>query len=304
MGAPASFGPFTPGAQKDYFATTAANVISTAGDATLSVADPSATATGHLVNGAFSLPEALQAAGSTSGTYAPVGGSASPTTLKTYAAPVSNDGVTVSFKQPVKANDALRTGYVREDADLHPVDDESLDQAAAASSLAAALCGTQSASCPNWTRRAWPSPTAVISASSASSGSAGYLSSAMICATSPVVRPSGNASRTSAASSAGARRARLRVEVGDHRVVDLEGLEAAGLERQAAVGELDARRGEAHAAVRVGGLALELGRAALGGAGLVAVLLEDLLGLRVCGGGDDRVGIDAGDPGDRLAQFS
>jgi hypothetical protein len=110
LGTPASFGPFTPGAQKDYFATTVANVISTAGDATLAVADPSSTATGHLVNGAFSLPEALQAAGSTSGTYAPVGGSAAPTTLKTYAAPVSNDQVSVSFKQPVKANDALRTG--------------------------------------------------------------------------------------------------------------------------------------------------------------------------------------------------
>ena len=41
---------------------TTANVISTAGDATLSVADPSATATGHLVNGAFSLPQALQVA--------------------------------------------------------------------------------------------------------------------------------------------------------------------------------------------------------------------------------------------------
>ena len=40
LGTPASFGPFTPGAQKDYFATTAANVISTAGDAALSVADP------------------------------------------------------------------------------------------------------------------------------------------------------------------------------------------------------------------------------------------------------------------------
>ena len=53
LGTPANFGPFTPGAQKDYFATTAANVTSTAGDATLSVADPSSTNTGHLVNGAF-----------------------------------------------------------------------------------------------------------------------------------------------------------------------------------------------------------------------------------------------------------
>ena len=48
-----SSAPFTPGAQKDYFATTTANVISTAGDATLSVADPATTNTGHLVNGAF-----------------------------------------------------------------------------------------------------------------------------------------------------------------------------------------------------------------------------------------------------------
>ena len=56
LGAPATFGAFTPGVDKDYTASTTANVISTAGDATLSVADPSATATGHLVNGAFSLP--------------------------------------------------------------------------------------------------------------------------------------------------------------------------------------------------------------------------------------------------------
>ena len=53
--------PVHAGPQKDYFATTTANVISTAGDATLSVADPSTTATGQLVNGAFSLPETLQA---------------------------------------------------------------------------------------------------------------------------------------------------------------------------------------------------------------------------------------------------
>jgi hypothetical protein len=114
LGTPANFGGFTPGLQKDYFATTTANVVSTAGDAALSVADPSSTATGHLVNGAFSLPEALQAnavLGTTSnGVYAPVGGSSAPTSLLTWAAPASNDQVTIGFKQPVKANDALRTG--------------------------------------------------------------------------------------------------------------------------------------------------------------------------------------------------
>ena len=61
LGAPATFGAFAPGVGKTYTASTTANVISTAGDAALSVADPSSTATGHLVNGTFSLPEFLQA---------------------------------------------------------------------------------------------------------------------------------------------------------------------------------------------------------------------------------------------------
>jgi M6 family metalloprotease-like protein len=114
IGKPANFGGFTPGMQKDYFATTTANVISTAGDATLSVADPSTTNTGKLVNSAFALPETLQAnavLGTTSnGVYAPVGGSAAPTSLLTWAAPASDDQVAIGFKQPVKSSDALRTG--------------------------------------------------------------------------------------------------------------------------------------------------------------------------------------------------
>ena len=69
-------------------------MVSTAGDATLSVADPSATNTGHLVNGAFALPQPLQGLG----------------VVKTYNAPVSNDVATVTFKQQINANDALRTG--------------------------------------------------------------------------------------------------------------------------------------------------------------------------------------------------
>jgi hypothetical protein len=114
MGQPASFGPFTAGQAKDYTATTTANVVSTAGDAKLSVADPSATNTGHLVNGTFALPQALQAQatspGGTGSTYTPVGGSAAPTSLLTYAGPKSNDTVTLGFKQTIGQNDALRTG--------------------------------------------------------------------------------------------------------------------------------------------------------------------------------------------------
>ncbi len=114
LGTPAVFGAFTPGVGADYSASTTATVISTAGDGTLSVADPSATATGHLVNGAFSLPQALQVKGSSAAgaatAYAPVGGSASPTTVLTYAGPTSNDVVNLGFKQTIGATDALRTG--------------------------------------------------------------------------------------------------------------------------------------------------------------------------------------------------
>jgi hypothetical protein len=60
MGQAAGFSPFTPGVAQDYTASGSATVISTAGDAALSVADSSAIATGHLVIGTFSLQEALQ----------------------------------------------------------------------------------------------------------------------------------------------------------------------------------------------------------------------------------------------------
>src|SRR6185295_11680961 len=101
LGPAAGFGPFTPGVAKDYSATTTADVISTAGDATLSVADPSATATGHLVNGAFSLPSALTASATSpagaGSAPAAVGGSANPTTLLRYAGPVTHDPVAIAF---------------------------------------------------------------------------------------------------------------------------------------------------------------------------------------------------------------
>ena len=115
LGTPASFGAFIPGVGKDYDATQSANVVSTAGDATLSVADPSSTATGHLVNGTFSLNQALQARASSpaagpAGAFAAVGGSSAPTTLASWTNPVSNDPVTVAFKQTILASEGLRTG--------------------------------------------------------------------------------------------------------------------------------------------------------------------------------------------------
>ena len=44
------------------------------------------------------------------GDFAAAGGSAAPTTLLSYAAPVSNGAVTIDFKQSIGATDALRTG--------------------------------------------------------------------------------------------------------------------------------------------------------------------------------------------------
>ena len=89
-------------------------MVSSAGDALLSVADPSSQNTGHLVNGTFFLPQPLQArarnAGTTSPAYNNVGSSASPLNLLSYSAPISNDQVTLEFQQRVNANDALRTG--------------------------------------------------------------------------------------------------------------------------------------------------------------------------------------------------
>jgi hypothetical protein len=93
LGAPASFRAFTPGLEHEYTASTTANVISTAGDASLTVSDP-----GHLTNGAFSLPQPLRVE------IAP----------NTWSAPVSNGPAAITFRQAIGAADALRTGsYTR-----------------------------------------------------------------------------------------------------------------------------------------------------------------------------------------------
>ena len=102
----ASFGVFTPGSARDYTATLTTDVVSTAGDAALSVADPSTTSTGHLVNGAFALPRPLEV-----GTPpAPLHADGTPLSVHSYAGPVSHDRSTVTLKQSIGAGDALRTG--------------------------------------------------------------------------------------------------------------------------------------------------------------------------------------------------
>jgi len=89
LGAPASFGAFTPGTTKEYTAGTTANVISSAGDAALTVSEP-----GHLTNGAFSLAEPLRVEFSQAA----------------WTGPVSNDNVTIGYSQTILASEGLRTG--------------------------------------------------------------------------------------------------------------------------------------------------------------------------------------------------
>ena len=81
-------------------------MVSSAADATLTVADPSPTAPGHLLNGGFSLPQALQVRAPDA--FTPIG--ATPLTLRTWTAPMSNEPVQLEFKQAIGARDALRTG--------------------------------------------------------------------------------------------------------------------------------------------------------------------------------------------------
>jgi aminopeptidase N len=104
---PASFGSFTPGVARDYSTSLAAGVVSTAGDATLSVVDPSPTAPGRLVNGAFSLAQPVNARIAPAA-FAPLSGT--PLALKSYTAPVSNDQLTIDLQQSIGANEPLRTG--------------------------------------------------------------------------------------------------------------------------------------------------------------------------------------------------
>ena len=93
------FASFTPGVAHTYTTTLNADVLSSAADAVLTVTDPNANAPGHLVNGTYALAQPLLVAGS------PL-----PATVKTWAAPISHDLVTIDLAQTIGANEALRTG--------------------------------------------------------------------------------------------------------------------------------------------------------------------------------------------------
>jgi hypothetical protein len=89
LGTPPAFGAFQPGVTKEYTANATATVISTAGDAALTVSDP-----GHLANGRFTLAQPLRVQ------IAP----------NRWSDPVSNGTSAITFKQSIDADEPLRTG--------------------------------------------------------------------------------------------------------------------------------------------------------------------------------------------------
>ena len=112
IGTVPSLGSFVPGEARDYTATTAAKVTSSATAAQLTVVDPSSTATGHLVNGTTALPQPLQVSASDAahptGAFAPL--TSTPLALLDFPEPLASDPVTIGFKQPIAATDALLRG--------------------------------------------------------------------------------------------------------------------------------------------------------------------------------------------------
>ena len=94
LGAPASFGGFVPGVDREYTAATTANVVSTAGDAALTVSDP-----GHLRTAPY-----VAAGAAARRRWRPPRGRRRSRTRRSP----------ITFRQHIGATDALRTGsYAR-----------------------------------------------------------------------------------------------------------------------------------------------------------------------------------------------
>jgi hypothetical protein len=113
-GNPPVFQPFEPGVAREYTVATAPRITSTTGNTALTVSDPSETNIGKLVNGTMPLTNTLQAyansATGLAGAGGNIGGTAAPTQLLTFAAPVTNAAVNLVFRQNITSTEALRTG--------------------------------------------------------------------------------------------------------------------------------------------------------------------------------------------------
>jgi type 1 glutamine amidotransferase len=109
LGPAPSLGSFEPAVARDYTASVASTVTSTMSAAKLTVRDPSANATGRLVNGSAALAQPLQLrTGSTA--FAPLSTIGAPLTLRTWSGPVSGDTQAIDLKQSIGATEPLLVG--------------------------------------------------------------------------------------------------------------------------------------------------------------------------------------------------
>jgi len=112
-----TFGTFQPATAATYNQTVGATIVSTAGNAALTVADTNAGAPGRLVNGTFALSQPLQvnaseAPANTSSAFTPLSATAgAPTTLLTFNGPTAGTvNATIGLRQTIAANEVLRAG--------------------------------------------------------------------------------------------------------------------------------------------------------------------------------------------------
>jgi len=99
-------GEFLPGVNANYTNNCGITATSTGAVTTLTASDESAVHTGHLVQGSYFLPSALETKVGAE-TYE---GLETPVLLTTYNTPVSNQNETVWFRQHIGATDGLHTG--------------------------------------------------------------------------------------------------------------------------------------------------------------------------------------------------
>jgi hypothetical protein len=105
---PITLGAFVPGVANQYTGTGTATVTSTWPSASLSVLDLSGNNAGRLVNGSSALASTLQVS-DLNATFQNISATTSRT-LKTWAAPVSSENSTLTFRQSIAANEALVMG--------------------------------------------------------------------------------------------------------------------------------------------------------------------------------------------------
>ncbi|MBE2314436.1 TIM barrel protein [Solirubrobacter sp. CPCC 204708] len=109
-----TFGTFQPATARNYDQTVLANIVSTAGNAALTVHDPSAAAPGRLVNGTFALSQPVQVnvsqpPANTASAFSPISGT--PTSLLTFNGPTAGAvQATIGLRQAIAVNEVLRAG--------------------------------------------------------------------------------------------------------------------------------------------------------------------------------------------------